>query len=345
VLQVGPTEGGGIATVLTNVVRALHPYPDLAVVPVASTAVSGRRAKLTAALRAWSTLRRAGRETPLVVHLHTASGVSFWRKSLLLRAARAAGARTVLHVHGGAFKEFAERARPRDWIAETLRLADHRIVVNEEQRDFLASRFQCAVELLPNAVAIPAPADLPTRPPFRWLHLARLGPAKGTWEFLEALHSLTALGDWEAVLAGDGEVEAVRRRASDLGSRVQVLGWQSSEAAAALLRASHALVLPSHLEGLPMSVLEAMALGRPVVTTPVGGLGTLVEDGVNGRLVPVGDVRSLAEALRAMMSDELEPMSKAARARVAERHDLSRVAARLHDLYIDLARSAPKVDR
>ncbi|MFN8549754.1 MAG: glycosyltransferase, partial [Candidatus Eisenbacteria bacterium] len=193
------------------------------------------------------------------------------------------------------------------------------------------------VELLPNAVMIPTLIPPPARPPFRWLHLARLGLAKGTWDLLDALRLLSDRGDWEAVLAGDGEVEEARRCAADLGPRVQVLGWQSGEAAVALLRSAHALVLPSHLEGLPMSVLEAMAAGRPVVTTPVGGLAALVEDGVQGRLIPVGDPRALADALRAMMAASLDPMASAARARVAERHDLARVAARLRDLYLDLA--------
>ena len=336
--HVGPLAGGGIATVVVSLVEALRDLPELEVEAVASTALGGLGQKLATAMRADRSLRRGG---PRIVHLHTASGISFWRKAWLLDAARAAGARTVLHVHGGAFESFVTQARSiaRGRIEHAMAVADHLLAVNEAQRCFLEGRFQRAVELLPNAVTLPSMVEPPSAPPFRWLHLARLGRAKGTWDLLTALEHLSSSTPWQALLVGDGDLEEAKRRAARLGGRVEVLGWRSQAEVAALLRSVHALVLPSYLEGLPMSVLEAMAAGRAVIATPVGGLPQLIRDGVNGRLVPLRDPAALASAMEELMSKRelCASLGAAGRLSIAEGHDIRRVAERLRDLYLELA--------
>jgi glycosyltransferase involved in cell wall biosynthesis len=116
---------------------------------------------------------------------------------------------------------------------------------------------------------------------------------------------------------------------------VRVTGWVTGEQVRTEVLAARALVLPSFAEGLPVVLMEAMALGRPVVTTFVAGIPELVKDNEHGWLVAAGDVQALAAALKAVIaspSAKLAAMGRAGAARVAERHDARREAAKLASL-------------
>src|SRR5262249_36012905 len=110
----------------------------------------------------------------------------------------------------------------------------------------------------------------------------------------------------------------------------------SNEAVRKELLEARALVLPSFAEGLPVVLMEALALGRPVVTTYVAGIPELVENGVCGWLIPAGSVSALAAALRRVLetpTPRLEEMGRAGAARAATMHDASREAAKLAALF------------
>jgi glycosyltransferase involved in cell wall biosynthesis len=139
--------------------------------------------------------------------------------------------------------------------------------------------------------------------------LGRLGDRKGTPELVEALHTLRDGGvAFKAVLAGDGDIDRMSELVRSLGieALVSFPGWVSTEAAERLLEAADVLVLPSHAENLPVSVLEAFAHARTVVTTDVGALPEIVVPGENGLVVAAGDTAALAEALGLLaQNDEL----------------------------------------
>ena len=102
------------------------------------------------------------------------------------------------------------------------------------------------------------------------------------------------------------------------------------------LQAARALVLPSFAEGLPVVIMEAMALGRPVISTYIAGIPELVEPGRSGWLVPAGAVEPLVDAMvEALTADpaELERMGRAGAARVAEQHDLGIEVRKLAALF------------
>lgn len=106
-------------------------------------------------------------------------------------------------------------------------------------------------------------------------------------------------------LGGDGEASAARALAQRLGivDRVETPGWMTGATKAQWLARATIYALPSYAEGLPMSVLEAMAAGAPVVATPVGGISDVLSDGVHGLLVPPGDVVALVAALARLLDD------------------------------------------
>ena len=135
--------------------------------------------------------------------------------------------------------------------------------------------------------------------------VARLEPVKGVEFFVRAVADL--LEDHPDVgfaVAGAGSQEqALRSLATMLGLQDRIAWLGNVSAVALLLSEMDIVVLPSLSEGLPMVALEAMALGRPIVATRVGGIPEIVVDGETGVLVPPGDHRSLAAAIGALLSD------------------------------------------
>ena len=179
----------------------------------------------------------------------------------------------------------------------------------------------------------------PSKAP-RFLCVARFDPEKGHLVLLEAAARLAAEGlDFEIELIGDGRLRPeIESSVERLGLRRHVVlaGWQKSSEVRDRLLASRALVLPSFAEGLPVVLMEALALGRPVVATYVAGIPELVVEGENGWLVPASSVEDLARALRAVLStpdEALARMGARGRERVLLRHDVEREALRLAALF------------
>ncbi len=170
----------------------------------------------------------------------------------------------------------------------------------------------------------------------RFVNVGRLCAQKGQLLLIEAAAVLAREGRvFELVLAGDGEmrdaIEAAIRR-HDLSSRVRITGWIDSATVRAEMLAARALVLPSFAEGLPVVIMEAMAVGRPVISTRIAGIPELVRDGTDGWLVPPGSLEDLAAAMRDCLdadADRLARMGLSARARVEQRHDVDTEAAKL----------------
>ena len=181
-----------------------------------------------------------------------------------------------------------------------------------------------------NAAPVPVP-DVP-----RMVCIGRLSGQKGQLILLQAAAVLMRDGvPFELVLAGDGEMRAVIEAAIarlGLAQRVRITGWIDAAQVREELLAARALVLPSFAEGLPVVVMEAMALGRPVLTTYIAGIPELVQPGLTGWLFPAGDVDALVTAMKeclATPTTALDRMGANARERVRERHDAVREATKL----------------
>lgn len=174
----------------------------------------------------------------------------------------------------------------------------------------------------------------------RLVCVGRLCEQKGQLLLVEAAGQLAARGiDFELVLAGDGEmrpdIEAAIA-AHGLHDRVRITGWIDGERVRREILASRALVLPSFAEGLPVVLMEAMALRRPVISTYVAGIPELVVDGENGWLVPAGSVDELVVAMSQALrrpTEALEVMGESAFRRVVGRHLIDAEAMRLFSLF------------
>ena len=162
----------------------------------------------------------------------------------------------------------------------------------------------------------------------------------GQLVLVDAVSRLKAKGlKVELVLAGDGPmrapIEAMVARYGLNGS-VRITGWISSAQVREEILGARAMVLPSFVEGLPVSIMEAMSLRRPVIATYVAGVPELVLNGATGWLVPAGSVSDLAAAIEECVSipaTKLQSMGDSAYARVVERHSIDIEAAKLARLF------------
>ena len=174
-----------------------------------------------------------------------------------------------------------------------------------------------------------------------FVSVGRLCPQKGQLLLIDALARVVRGGvDARLVLVGDGELRPlVERRIAeaDLGGHVEITGYASEAEVRRHILAARALVLPSFAEGLPMVIMEAFALGRPVVSTYIAGIPELVRTGENGWLVPAGNTEQLAEAMLAVLeapAQKLDAMGEAGRQQVIQRHNTSIEAQELERLLL-----------
>jgi glycosyltransferase involved in cell wall biosynthesis len=167
-------------------------------------------------------------------------------------------------------------------------------------------------------------------------HVGRFAPPKNHALLIEAFAQVRTHTPLYLLLVGGGELEdAVRQQVAGLGlqERVRFLGVRAD--VPAILNASDLFVLSSRWEGNPMSVMEAMAAGLPVVSTAVGGVPELVREGETGLLVPSGDAAALARALQALVDDPArrEAMGKAARQHAITHFDIRHTVRQYEALY------------
>jgi glycogen synthase len=256
-------------------------------------------------------LRRAASDADLV-HAH-------WLASMLV--APAARKPLVLTLHGsgtaGRFEDLRVLATPLGRLL--VRGAGVVIGVSEQLTDAARRAGGRDARWIPNGVEIPASVE-GEADPAEVLFVGRLSPEKGIRELVDATDGMNL------VVAGDGPLRHLVPRA---------LGFVPHDEVERLLTRAAVVVLPSHREGLPMVLLEAMAHARPVVATPVGGMRSLVEDGVTGLLVPAGDPKALREAIERLLGDRdlRRRLGEAGRARVTELCSWNRVAEATLDAY------------
>lgn len=170
--------------------------------------------------------------------------------------------------------------------------------------------------------------------------VGRLSKEKGQLLLLDAARILDGRGiAFELVLAGDGdmrkELELLISQYK-LQEKVRITGWISSAQVRNEILSARALILPSFSEGLPVVIMEAMALRRPVLATYVAGIPELVRTGVDGWLFPAGDAETMAvemEKLLTAPAEVLEKMAESARQRVMERHSVDVEVAKLAQLF------------
>jgi len=279
-----------------------------------------------------------------LVHIHTCSGLTFWRDTVFLLLARLFGRRVVWHVHGGGFTEFVDGLRgiPRTALGLAFSMSDAAIVLSESSRlrlsRYLKPRRWAIVE---NGVNLaPFRATAPASEMF--LFVGTLDRAKGAEDLVAATGIAIRNGFKGRVeLAGGETAPGQRARLQSLIARdglvehIEMLGIVSGPKKIAAFEAACAFVLPSYIEGMPLAMLEAMAYGLPVIVTDVGSIPEVVTDGVEGFLIKPGDLEALAECIMRLWTDPAlrQRMGAAGRTRVKSGYTVDVMTARVADVY------------
>lgn len=308
----GPNGKGGIDRLTDLIIQTIAGKPDIGVKLTrlttrgSGTLFAGSFIFTRAAIKFWLAARRGEID---LLHIHLASYGSTARKAILAAMAARMGIPYIIHLHSGRFDDFwnsspafVDRA-----IARTLKRSAAIVVLGEHWKNVICSRLPEVagkVIVLPNATPT-IYCEKEARSTIRITFLGLLGKNKGTPQLLQALGRLADKNNWQATIAGNGEIEASRALALQLGiaERVDFPGWLDDNATRSLLCHSDILTLPSFSEGLPMAILEGFACGVAVVATPVGAIPEVIDHERNGLIVPVGDVEALAGALGRLIDD------------------------------------------
>jgi glycosyltransferase involved in cell wall biosynthesis len=347
VLQFGPSLSvrGGITSVEQLICDYLPPYVSMRHVPTMEDGSAIAKASVFA--KAVQILRRALESPdPTIIHIHFASRGSTLRKMILAEMVARAGRPLILHAHGSEFDDFHRRlpAAVRRNVNRTLQRANVFITLSTQWRNFYVEECEISpaqVVVLPNPVRVPSEVpDRAGRPEVQFLHLGRLGERKGSYDLVNAFLGLPEelRNRARMVLAGDGDVEGVRKLAQPAGDRIAVHSWIDARERDRLLVASDVFALPSRAEGVPMALLEAMANGLPSLTSPVGGIPDVFRDCIDGLLVKAGDVDQIRTAMIRLISDDTLRIAAGRSARDhARQFDVHVYARRLADIYQRIA--------
>ncbi|GIV03102.1 MAG: polysaccharide biosynthesis protein [Fimbriimonadales bacterium] len=279
-----------------------------------------------------------------LVHIHFSVRGSMWRKAVCAELARLFKKPIVMHSHAGGLREYITSLPKwlQRWFCRVLRGADALIALSEGWRRYFVDELglqEDRVHAMPNPIALPEwVPNRCGRKTVTLVFLGRMDENKGPVRILKAVSEFsdTMSKRVKIHMAGDGEVENVRRAAASLGlEQVTVVeDWVTPDRRDQILAQGDVFVLPSLFEGMPMSLLEAMAWGLPVVTTPVGGIPEVVTDGVEGFLVPPNDVGVLRDALGRLIADpDLRLRMGMAARESARRFDIKAYADSLTRLY------------
>lgn len=245
-----------------------------------------------------------------LIHIHTASAGSFYRKSLVIILAKLFGKKTIVHMHGAGFNVFYEKSPIllKPFIRSILASCDVLLALSSQwKEDLHRISGHRDIRVIYNPTILRHPVfqeEIPESPakqvdgPVRFLFMGRLGKRKGVYDIIESARAIQS-HNVEIELYGDGEVEQVKRSVLEnkVDDKVLVRGWIDGKQKDHVFRNADVLLLPSYHEGLPISVLEAMAYGMPVVATDVGGIAEAVHDEQNGYLIQPGDCDKLARCI------------------------------------------------
>ncbi len=318
ILALGPAQGrGGVAAVmrLLSDSRPLTARYEIKTVSTSAGNEAGvfTQAKvLSKALCQFAAL--VSMRKTRVIHVHASADTSFARKLPFLALGRLFRKELIFHIHSSHFDFYvANRNRfIRRVIERVFTEVDLVVVLADEWKRLIQAAFPSVgaekIVVIRNPVEASSPKDPLVDGVRRVLFLGAFTRSKGIEDLIEAAGMLTDLQpEVEVVLCGAGpEEQHVRERTRELGLEKQVVfaGWVSGEEKWRRMREASVLVLPSYKEGMPIALLEGMAMGLPLVATRIAAVPEIVEERRNGLLVEPGDIEGLASRLRLLLENE-----------------------------------------
>lgn len=250
-----------------------------------------------------------------IVHIHTASKNSFWRKSIFILISWLFKKKIVLHIHGGQFEVFVKN---HPFILHILKRCSRIIVLSPSKLIYYQEHFALNnITVINNVISSPITMEKEIDDHVNFLFLGSLCKGKGIYDLLDVIsrNKDRYAGKMKLFICGNGNVEKVKKiiKENQLDQIAFYIGWIDGEKKIEILNKSHVYILPSYVEALPISILEAMSYNLPIISTRVGAIPNIVYNNENGFLIDPGDKDALKNAITEMISitpEKRESMGK-----------------------------------
>ena len=238
-----------------------------------------------------------------LLHVHSATNISFFRKSLFCFIAILFRVPVIFHIHAGKFfHDYRERSFfYKKWVEFILKKSTSIVALSQYWSDEIATILKHSdnIEIIPNPIDLTLHNERPPRSgdKLRLLFMGGLTREKGFFDLISAASKAKKKGlDIEVRCGGTGDIDAIQALidAEQLNDSIILLGWINGTQKIQELENADVFVLPSYFEGQPMSILEAMQADVLVISTTVGGIPDSIKNGHNGLLIKAGDVAALA---------------------------------------------------
>ena len=324
VLMVGnhPSVKGGISSVINQLLNHDWSKNNVEMKFISTYIEANALLKIVYYFIAYFKIRRViQKNKPDVVHIHMSYRGSFFRKYQIHKLCKKYRVADIIHLNGSEFKKWFDSCSKKKMVKSLLCKCNRVIVLGRKWNDIILNiEPQARTFVIGNTVHIPSDVvhfDMP----FKVLFMGVLIKRKGVFDLMEAIKYLKESGrvdNIKFVIAGTGaEEEELKKICTkyELDKYVKFMGWISGQEKADLYKECQMVVLPSYNEGLPISILEAISYGMPVVATDVGDISSAVLNEVNGYLIEPGDaIRMANEIYKISSSKELyDKLSKASR--------------------------------
>ncbi|KGR73995.1 glycosyltransferase family 4 protein [Ureibacillus sinduriensis] len=310
-----PTVKGGIAAVV-NGYRGSALEKDFDIKYIESYKDGNKFAKLMKAMCGYIHFaKNILVDRPKVLHIHSSFGASFYRKLPFIYMANWTGIPIINHCHGADFETFFLQAheRKKKLVKKAYNKCSLVIALSGEWKNRLSVIVPTEkIKVIENYSILSKVAvmeRLKRESNQRVLFLGEIGKRKGCYDIPLIVEKVVqVLPKVKFIMAGTGEVDRIKSILKEKGIEKNVIfpGWVRDEEKDKLLRESDLFFLPSYHEGMPMSILEAMGYGLPIVSTNIGGIPNLVTSGQNGYICSPGDVNAFAERLVSLLKNEQE---------------------------------------
>ena len=245
-----------------------------------------------------------------ILHIHCASRGSFMRKALVVLLANSLGNKTIMHIHGGMFHRFYQSSYFMTFLVQLiLRSCDRVICLTNEW----GHTFSKELQLSNLSVVLNPVKTFPFRPyrnsfsSISFLFLGTITDNKGIFELVEYLqnNAFYLNNKIKLTICGEGESDrliSLINREKLIGN-IFFAGWVNGSQKDEMISDTDIFILPSHYEGLPMAILEAMSAGKPIISTSVGGIPSVVQPQHNGWLIEPGKINQLDPVLDQIFND------------------------------------------
>ena len=342
-----PTVKGGIATVV-NGYKGSQLEKDYTIIYVESYMDGGKTQKIIKGICGYfHFLKVLLKDNPDIIHIHSSFGASFYRKIFFIYVSSLFKKPVINHIHGSEFGLFytnASKTKKR-FIKRVWNKCSVFIVLSEKWKEIFSDVIPKEKMVVIENYSKNIKEGDRTQCHNRILFLGSINKMKGCYDIVDVVTKIKEKNtEIKMIIAGTGDIGNIKKASLErnIQNNISFPGWLDEIERDHYLKMSDIFFLPSYTEGMPMSILEAMGYGLPVVSTNIGGIPDLVKNNENGYLSDPGNTDEMAENILSILNNEKKriQMGKKSLEIVREKYSLDKHIEKLKAIYNALGQSS-----